>query len=757
MTAELPNLHDIVKEGEHFMQAAWGAAHKLVADTQTHPAAKPAEAATPKAEAHKPEAHKPEAHKPEAAAPKTEADKTEAAAPKAEAAAPKTGASLEDREKAIGNSSVTAGDINDALESGMGNAAKFLASAAGSAFDFLPGVAIVDLGAKAVVNAVMPQSPEHEKASAEKQNQNDSTALKKNFAQVTTTDKKGGLIDWLKESGCNTGDSCKVDRSKNPMDFLNTPITRAKDSEIFKTGQSDNAFQNRINRDEWASIFAIINKTDGTNYNVKDWQDESTGTQGRDSGTTTNCADGKIHRDANGKIDWEKHGDITTKRSADGINVSVNGKTHEISVTDDKGQNLLKKGADGKWHFDIPGGSGKSWVEIDAKTGKATIYDNGRPISAKIANGRFEEEVGNTHITASDANILPNLGSTVGSTFNGLFSGKARIERGADGIKIDAADGSGMWVGKDGSAGMRLADGTTIAMDAAKKITVYHKDGTHEEMSKEQLAKMLGTDRARAIKAVVEQLRHFNETGKLTDGNGSEITASNTNGSKTPTLAAKTADVTVTSTGSAPMVIAAAHSGLKQEVNLQANTIDVIGADGKKAGTIGSENGHTTYTTASYKFDGSEAILNDGTQITDHGAVFRDGTNIHDDGTIEKNGVTFDSAGEVTSYRASKSSGATGGRSETSVENIARAQVSEAESIASSIRSRAASGYVTASDIAALQSSLASLSVLVCSLAQFPDAGVLAGAVMAEDDVAGSMELALGALHTNHSEVKAAA
>jgi hypothetical protein len=268
---------------------------------------------------------------------------------------------------------------------------------------------------------------------------------------------------------------------------------------------------------------------------------------------------------------------------------------------------------------------------------------------------------------------------------------------------------------------------------------------------------MLGTDRARAIKAVVEQLRHFNETGKLTDGKGSEITATNT-GSATPTLAAKNADATVTSNGPAgPVVVEAAHSELKQVVDLKNNKIDIIGADGQKAGTIGSENGRTTYTTNDYKFDGTKTILNDGTRITDNAVMFRDGTNIHDDGTIEKNGVNFDSAGEVTSYSSGSGHNANGGSSEVGAENIARSQVSQAESIASSIRGRAASGHVTAGDIAALQSSMASLSVLVSSLAQFPDAGVLAGAVMAKDDVAGSMEMALGALHTNHGQLSAAA
>ena len=87
----------------------------------------------------------------------------------------------------------------------------------------------------------------------------------------------------------------------------------------------------------------------------------------------------------------------------------------------------------------------------------------------------------------------------------------------------------------------------------------------------------------------------------------------------------------------------------------------------------------------------------------------------------------------------------------------AKAQVSHAESIASSILGKVAGGHATAGDIAALLSSFEKLGNLVSVLAQGPDSSLMATAVIAQGEVGSSIAMAYGSLNDTIDKVKQAA
>ena len=757
---EIPKASDVIKEGEHFFTAAWDAAHKMIAETLTPV---PAKAEAPKAEAHPAAAAKPAdaSAQHNKAGEHTPATDSKSTAP---AAAPKP-ADHADTPASAGKDAasdkITSGDIQAAKSNNMGNVASFLydAAVATGTAAFLPEVAIVGAAgsvAGAVASAVggffsskpadkqsdKAAVPATVKAAADAQYQQQ---LAKHFGSVTESDKAFDYHDWLKQNGCSDGgDACKV--SPDAMAGLGISLTPVAPQKVETKDGKVNAFQTAMTHEQWSDALAIVNRQAGSHLAVNSWDDGAD--KGQDKGSTVRDQTGKVtHYDANHKVDWTKDGDITTKYGDGGTITTVNSKTGDITMKDAQGHDMVQRDKNGKFTITPPNGEP---ITLDPKTSDVNI---GTRAAANLATNVFTE--GDTKITLFREAI--HQGALNANT---VFGGKPHVEVGTTYATI-GANGIGIMVDiANKAAGISIDKNSVLLRDGQGRLSIHYKDGRPDQtLSADEQTKLLSgnSEDAQVLQKLNDMLITYIRTHKLNDGHGNEIA---TDGKRITEVHQGNTVVKVdapTQAGAAATKFTlSALSAPTQKIDLESHTDDVIGADGKLQAHLAQVNGKTTVRTANVYFDGERATTSNGTVIGAQGVSFADGTDIRNDGVvIDQYGTNFDNAGDVVPTQGTYKTDVAK-YSDGSQETAAKSQVSQAEGIAASIRGRVASGHVTAGDIAALAGSMASLSVLVSSMSQFGDAGALASAVMAEDEVAGSMEMAMASLHSAPAVMQAA-
>gem|GEM_PF-3890417 len=784
---------DMLKDAENAVQHAVAvgveAAHKLAVDAHILPAAKPAEAhptaAVPKATDGHPltTTDKPAAHPATTGAPKatdghalTTTDKP--------AAKPEAKADVKPADQSFSIQDIM-GAAGSAVGSGLSGVGHFVSGVV----DCLPGLHLTD-------NSKPAENPVHTEVAATKPNGSDkpTTTAKASTAEVTTimaasagaiaAGLAGGLFgagagaiaaaaaakngyvnldleksfdkvehkkenfsleDYLKSTGCSTSDKCSVPVKSGSADLFgdggSLNITSTANMTDHKASQQAAAMTERVSSKTWQTIDNV------QKLGAQGHQDRPTET----SRNSEKVADGFVHKDSNGKIDFERHGDIESRHNPDGSISTMNVRTQEKTLTDKDGNLLFtydKNGVNGH----TPDGTvltfkhGCDEVTVKPKEGPAIK-------AGRDANGALTAQIEGTNIRVETRQAIAGIADAPIQIQGTYFNGTADITIMTNAKVIRAKNGHTMYVGDDGISAMTLDEHSQVVRypDQPNSFTIFYNDGRPKlVISADQVeGKFKDPQQIAKLKFVIDSLRHYGQTGELNDNAGNRITTDSTG--KTT---ASTVDATTTTNAAGQTIATAVASGEQLVMDTKAKTTTVVNAAGETQGVIDFKTpGKPGFTTNAYTLHNDQITTVNGDVYGPRDIQFHDGFKFCEDGTIQdQTGNRFNAEGDMT-YDHERSTAKSSSESTHAAESSrAKAQVSQAESIASSIRARVASGHVSASDIAALYSQMSSLSAMVGSLSQIDDSSVLVAAMMAKDEIAGSLEVANSTLGQRHEQ-----
>lgn len=667
------------------------------------------------------------------------------------------------------------GEIGAAISSGMTNAAHFLSGA----LDYLPNLHLTDsAAAKPAAPAAPAAKPETAKPAAAAQNDHaakpeshvtqiastvaltavlgpagmmagavassaSSFDMTKAFAKVDTTNKqeKYSLGDYLKSTGCSSGDSCKVSDgpASSSLDLGGGLLNVTSTATRIDTGKSQTSEISALTEEQWRDV----------THTIKGEQWLPTFKPDDDDRRSTKVADGFVHRDRNGRIDFERHGDIETRHNPSGTTTEYNVRTHEKVLKDKNGKVVFTFGDDGFKGTTADG----TQVEFAPLGRGVKITKDGRTTVTTFEHGVPKTTVGNTDITTSDESLLASIG-VAPIKIDGMLDGHSQIKVYADSKVITSPDGSTMFVGNDGTSAMSLDAHSQVVRYPGKdgapdRMVIMYNDGRKPvELSQAAIAKLykeLG-GQAVVLKAVMDRLRAFGQTGVLDDGKGNKLqTAAD------GTITASTADAAA-DTRAQTLTVTDKKDGTQQVIDVANQTVQLVGRDGTAQGVIDFKGNQPAFKTDTYEYRDGHVRTADGDDYSNQGIHFADGTIFEANGVIrDQVGHTYNAEGEPAIPGEKSSSSRSSGDSSSSGEaSKAKAQVSQAEGMASSIRARAASGHISASDVAALYGEMSALSAMVAGLAQHGDLGLVAEAMKAKDEIADSLSAANATLGEKH-------
>ena len=462
---------------------------------------------------------------------------------------------------------------------------------------------------------------------------------------------------------------------------------------------------------------------------------------------------GFVHLNAAGQIDFAKQGDVSVKHNADGTTSELDSTTHIETVKNADGTVKFRRLQDGSFEFpgEVPGS--KVIFAPDQKTARVLTGTGEQDFT--VVNGKLVPTTSRVLVSAVDGD-LPQ-GKDVLKQLQSVFTGKFQIKPYKDGMAVFNADGSIIAVNKDGSGMMTLDKHSWMVRGKDGHIEIDYNDGRHPQiLSDAQMKKMMADPVVgKQLKEAFQQLRNFSVTGIL-QRSGSSIK------STAAGLVGSTQGVEASAAPDGSEKIIDHNTKLTSLVSAGGGAVRVLDANNHEVAVVKSDpvKGMTVGDTGVYVKNGT-ATTADGTVYSAAGIKFADGTNFQANGNITANdGTTYNQAGEEIAWEESTKGTNGNGKSASSDAAVksdeakAQAQVSQAESMASSIMGKVSSGHATAGDIAALLGSFEQLSVLVSSLSQLSDTSLMAAAVIAQDEVAGSISLAYANLGQPDSGAK---
>jgi hypothetical protein len=664
--------------------------------------------------------------------------------------------------------------VTGAIVSGMSHAVSFLEGA----LDYLPGLHLTDTAAAAPAKveskppttananaakttpetATVKTTPETPAltvatvATAVKQTTDTPAAnaadIDKHFASVEHSDKSFTLTDFLKSTGYDTGTACTVAPAPNDVSIGNGSFTITnKAADAVNNGKVNTEGETLMTKSEWADVFDSINSQTGKDdLKLSKWQNDMvTGAAAGDTtkvsdGTIEKTADGFIHHDAKGKVDFERRGDLDIKHNADGTTSELNVKTGEKTLKDAQGHPEFVLGKDG-FKGTTPDGTE---VVISKDRKSATFTKFGITTTSLIADGQFTTTLNGLPIVGRSETALNSIPAAF-QIVDHLLAGKSGMVTFADSKLIKGKDGLSMFVGQDGTSAVSLDAHSTVVRSPKGAISIFYNDSRPTvHLSDQQVTAMLAkhTQEVTVLAGVMQRLRDYAASGSLRNASGAVIKKSASG------VSAESTDVVATGQGT-QTVYTDKKTQISQLVNLKAQTVTLLNAQGEQQGTLNFSGKTTGFKTAAWDYKGGTVTTTDGSVYSPEGIKFADGTNFANNGNVtDKSGATYNNIGEIIAFEKPAYSSGEGSTKDTD-DTKARAQVSQAESMASSMLGKVSGGHATAGDIAALLSSFEQLTSLVSSLSQFPDASLMASAVIAQGEVAGSIETAYATLNRN--------
>lgn len=444
---------------------------------------------------------------------------------------------------------------------------------------------------------------------------------------------------------------------------------------------------------------------------------------------------GYIRRDANGHEIYRKEGDLSTVTAPDGRTYRYNNKTHETTVVDKAGKEILRKHADGSIDFLHGDGSFTrkkgQFIENHGADGKLASVVEQRAdgtVRSLLLGDYIKVQVERT-------NVFQKMGAEAISAAFGTFDNTLAAHRQGVTLAQDAT----ITTDKNGQTLIRSTDGkgayvfldknTAIFRDGLGNMAIVMRNGQKIDVPPEKAAE-LSKKYGAAMQAMMEAGRGIQN---ILTARG-VVTVENKANGETTVTGPNGEHAQKTALGEFHTLDAA---GNKTDIRPN-GTATITNPDGKK---LEIKPGSLNYEGLDVDPAGKITDRENGTVIDDKGIRSADGTELDFASGRARfaDGVELGAGGEVLSHGSSKN-GAVAQAEASAREAEANSMAAKAESIASSIAGKAASGRLTAADVAMLQAALGGLERSLKMLDNETDMTSLVRLMMSK----GSVEESLG-------------
>ncbi|CAN5312102.1 hypothetical protein BH11CYA1_BH11CYA1_23700 [soil metagenome] len=562
-----------------------------------------------------------------------------------------------------------------------------------------------------------------------------------NMLPTLTIDDKQAASAGKVDIGTFLKENCKKEGAAPVCD------TKTVDSGIggFKFNTGETLVENKESKSQLTVAETKLTKSDWNKvFAIYDSQNPSK------AGQVERTADAVVHRDNTGHADVIKTAEGTRLRTADGGALNVGDAGDKIKIGPD-GKPQAGFDAQGKFTAQLDSGNR---MEIAKDSEIATFYDaNGVPFGQVFnrKNGEFEVvgeykdgqlRVTNGNMTTNDglAKIVEDAAITAGKTH------KTVVVQAADGIVAVAADKTFVALQNDGSSLVSMPDGRYLVRSKTGDLSIVSPDGSEEKISKEFLNSIRESKKPEmaGLRKAAAQLVEFSLSHQLKTADG-KATLTNDG----TTLSATTSDF-VTNRNGSTVTTENLATGATQTVDTVNKTVENKSADGTVDRIEAKPNGKFRVQTKNYTYDSGSVTTKEGDVFSADHVRLANGTEVDRDNNITlADGTTIKADGTYYSQAKAKVEMMMASKA---AESKAASMAGYAEGMAGAIRSRAASGHATASDIASLESVFAGLCDAVASLGMVGDPSVSFKLYSAKGTVAESISTGLANLNTNNTK-----
>ncbi len=542
--------------------------------------------------------------------------------------------------------------------------------------------------------------------------------------------EKVDISSFLKEN-CNADDkneTCKV----TPVDVGATGFVFKAEKPLVedkKVGATLSTAETKLSSSDWNKFFAAY---DSQNPNKANQVERNN--------------NGLVHRDSTGKVDVVRTAEGTMLRTTDGgqlnaldagekIKVGPDGKLQAAfdkdgnftAVLDSGNRMVIEKGSEHAYFVDATGN--RFGQVFNRKDGGFEVYGEYKDGKLIVTNGEIKSKDGLAQIVDEAAIEAAKTGKTV-------------VVQADGGIVAVAADKSFVALQNDGSSIVSMPDGRYLVRNNKGELSICSPDGTTEKISKEFLASIRESKKPEmlALRKAAEQLRKFSITHTLqgTDGKASLSNVNNIlSGTVTNSFRTEQKNGVTTTTN--------LETGAVQTVDTNNKTVENKSADGTVDRIEAKPDGKFRIQTKNYTYDSGTVTTKEGDVFSADHVRLANGTEIDKYNTVTMaDGTTIRADGTYTSQGRAKAEMVMAAKA---AESKAQSMAGYAEGLAGAIRSRAASGHATASDIASLESVFAGLCDAVAALGMVGDPSVSYKLYSAKGTVSESISTSLANLN----------
>lgn len=562
-------------------------------------------------------------------------------------------------------------------------------------------------------------------------------------AEKAVIKKEEGMLDLTKlvSDSCSSGNSCKADSSvSKPSGLAGFEFVKNQATESGDRQKMESFEKTLLSKADLAAVNQCF-----TEAQCKADSKQTLAPILKDLGK-----DNLGHKNADGQVDAVRHGDTTVFRGPNGEITTA--ELHGIiSRLDKNGERIFQMAPNGHFIGKMENGL---IADIDPSTNTMRVLDKeGKPVT-EIHNGKTLAVIGKFQggqVTMTTEEITSEQ---LPQTLRDLkelakTSGEMQTRTFTNGQYIVYPDGTVMGVQMDGTATLSVADDKYLVRKPDGSFELY-TDGKAgpEKLSESEAEETLRHHHVDAaiISATLRRMRKYARCHQL---DGDHETTVSLDGDK---IKSNVSGVMSTEQSETSVKTTDLQTGKVIETDLQSKTVTVDDGHGSKT-TIQAEQNPQH----GFKFQGTGYQYDNGKVTTANGDVFQNGdihfangNEYHKDGT-----TTFADGSTFQSYDAASRQSAQSQQVEAARKSQAVNMASYAEGLAGALRSKAASGHATASDIAALESAYSSICSAVMSLGAECDPGARVKLMMAQGDIGSSIDASLASLH-NKPRVQAA-
>lgn len=546
-------------------------------------------------------------------------------------------------------------------------------------------------------------------------------------------------------------EACKVEASKNIPSLDTLVKVRTVSKQAATEGAIENGADTSLSsssrlsetkaKDRSAEASKMLASRDAAAQAEQEYKGiENSAKDGKFKGSVERVGDATIYKNEKGEEVFRRQGDIATV-TKDGIRYSFNEKTGVKEVRGQDGKLQVRVFKDGQ--VETPDGAGNT-IRLEPKSNRVAVIGADGKIISELTDieGNVKGNVQSLQYQTVDEMPAKDDPKALTEQMDRLFAekklGQVTFKDGSVAYLNETTDENGRVTGRfftyvnaDGTMAARTENGTVFHVSKDKQVSVVSPWGGVRKATPEQIEEL---KKIFTPKDMQNTLAAFGI--KAADGTTTTVT----NGTTT----VERDDAKITTSAQGTVIFEDKVTGNTFTKKPRTPGLTVSSADGRSI--VMNPKGVTVDTGR-----GNLQVDNNGT-ITDQ----RNGTVMDNKGIRTTDGINYNSQTGMTSFGNGDvldahgvlrsgdglSHGISKDSSEMAMEAKAHSAVASAESIASSILAKAASGKVSSGDIAALNAAISGLEVNIKALSEETDPSAMIRLMMAKDSVSSSRDRA---------------